>query len=58
MLQMGQPVDDVLVAVKESGRQLVEHGNISPSTLNTISRELVSREAYVREINKRFQQMA
>jgi hypothetical protein len=46
MMDMGMPVDDVLYAAKEAGRQLVRDGEMSDETLSTISRELMPREMY------------
>lgn len=57
MIQMGQPVDDIIVAAQDAGRQLVKNGKMSPTTLSIIRRTLISREAYIREINRRFQQI-
>jgi multimeric flavodoxin WrbA len=56
MIQMGQPFNDITTAAKHAGRQLVENGKISSGILKMISRELVPREDYVREVNKQFQQ--
>jgi multimeric flavodoxin WrbA len=56
MLDRGLPVDDVLASAKEAGRQLVQGGRISPEMLQTVSRELLPLEEYVRAINQSFQQ--
>lgn len=55
MLRMEEPVDDVLTAAKAAGRQLVETGKMDSDTLKIVSRELLSRERYVEELNKGFQ---
>ncbi len=57
MVQIGQPVDDIFAAANEAGRQLVKHGRMSPSTLRTLCRELVSRDDYVHEMNRHFHQI-
>ena len=56
MMEMGAPVNDVLEAAKEAGRQLVRDGKISTETLNAVSRELMSREDYIQVANQNFQQ--
>jgi len=56
MMEMGAPVDDVLDASKEAGRQLVEDGRMSFETLKSVSRELLSLETYLEIVNKRFQE--
>jgi len=56
MIQMGAPVQDVLTAATEAGRQLVQDGKISPDTLNTVSRELLPRDTYIQIANQNFQQ--
>ncbi len=55
MLEMGAPVNDVLEAAKEAGRQLVNDGKMSAETLSTVSRELVPRDMYVQFANRYFQ---
>lgn len=57
MLQMGAPVHDVIEAAREAGRQMARSGKISPSTLQTISRELVPMEAYIQMVNDSFQKV-
>jgi multimeric flavodoxin WrbA len=54
LLEMGAPVQDVLEAAREAGRELVEHGRISPGKLGTVSRELMPLEAYVKIVNQKF----
>jgi len=56
MMEMGAPVNDVVEAAKEAGRQLVRDGKMSTETLNTVSRELMSREDYIQVANQNFQQ--
>ncbi len=56
MLEMGLPVNDVVEAATEAGRQLVEEGAMSAETLHTVSRELLSRDRYVENLNQRFRQ--
>lgn len=56
MLDMGLPVNDVLDAAREAGRQLVQDGQISPQTLQVVSRELLPLDMYLQVINQNFQQ--
>lgn len=54
MLEMGMPVDDVLVAAKQAGLQLVEDGQMPPETLQVISHQLLPREMYIEIVNQDF----
>jgi len=56
MMEQGAPVDDVLKAAKEAGRQLVREGRMSPETLHLISRELLPQRAYIDIANQRIQE--
>jgi len=53
----GEPVDDVLDAAKEAGRQLVRDGEMSTDTLGIVGRELVSLEEYVQNMNRAAQKL-
>ena len=55
MIQTGAPVNDVLEAAREAGRQLVRDGEMSPETLNTVSRDLMTQEQYVERLNQGIQ---
>jgi hypothetical protein len=57
MVEMGAPLDGILEAAKEAGRQLVRDGKMLPETLATVSRELMPSEAYLQTLNRLFQQM-
>jgi len=57
MLKMDAPVNDVLEAAKEAGRQLIRDGRMSAKTLKTVSRELLPMETYVKMINEEFQRV-
>ncbi len=46
-LQMGIPVDDILDAARDAGRQLVINGKISSDTFKIISRQLVPRGSLI-----------
>jgi len=50
MLDSGNQADDVLEAARTAGQQLIEHGKMSPKTLNDVRRELVPLESYVRVV--------
>jgi len=54
MMKMGLPIDDILEAAKEAGRQLVKNGKMSSETLKIISRELMPLETYVQILNTSF----
>ena len=56
MMDKGEPLDDILEAAKEAGRQLVRDGEMSTETLNIVSRELVPLEMYVKAASEMFQQ--
>ena len=56
MLEMGAPVQDVLDAAREAGRQLVHDGIISDRAQQIVSRDLMPRDAYIQSINQNFQQ--
>jgi hypothetical protein len=55
MMRMGLPVDDIFEAAKEAGRQLIEEGKMSPETLKIVSRELMSRDAFMQSHNRSFE---
>ncbi len=57
MLEMGEPVDDVIEAARDAGRQLINNGEISPETLNIISRELIPQDVYVDMANQQFREV-
>jgi len=57
LLRKGEPVDDVLGAAKEAGRQLVRDGEMSPGTLSIVGRELISLEQYIQNMNQVAQQL-
>ena len=57
MLQKGIPIDDIFLAAKEAGRQLVVDGKMSPETLHAVSRNLISLEQLMQGANLFFQQM-
>ena len=56
MLEMGAPVQDVLDAAKEAGRQLIQEGKMRAETLATVSRELLPRDAYIERANQMFKE--
>jgi hypothetical protein len=57
MMEVGAPLDDIFVAAKEAGRQLVIEQKMSPETLDIVSRELVPREMYMQFFNQIIQQI-
>ena len=52
LLKRGEPVDDVLQAAKEAGRQLVRDGKMSAEPVATVGRELVTRDDYITNMNQ------
>lgn len=53
MLRRGEPVDDVLEAAREAGRQMARQGRMSRETLDVVGRELVSLEEYLEDMNRK-----
>ena len=56
MVELGAPIDDVFESAREAGRQLVGTGRMSDDALQAVRRELLSRDKYVEEVNRAFQQ--
>jgi len=56
MLDQGVPVTDVLDAARDAGRQIIEAGSISPTTLGIVSRPLLPRDQYVAIANQHIAQ--
>jgi multimeric flavodoxin WrbA len=56
MLEMGAGIEDVIEAARDAGRQLIREGRMAEETLETISRELLSREDYLSIANEHFRQ--
>jgi multimeric flavodoxin WrbA len=56
MRQAGMPVEDVLQAAKQAGRQLVESGTVSAETLKMVSRELMPRDVFLQVSNAQFEE--
>jgi len=57
MLNQGLPVNDVLEAAREAGKQLIRNGEMNPQTLATVSRELIPLETYVHMANETFKKI-
>lgn len=55
MWNAGFPLDDIIEAAREAGRQIVRDGHMSQETLDTVSRELMPQAAYVELVNQRIQ---
>jgi multimeric flavodoxin WrbA len=55
MINQGMPVNDVLDAAKEAGRQLVQDGRMNADTLKIVSRELLPQKMYVDIANQYIQ---
>lgn len=56
MLSQQLPVEDVIDAARDAGRQLVENGSILAETLNVVSRPLLPRDQYVAIANHQMAQ--
>jgi phosphoenolpyruvate synthase/pyruvate phosphate dikinase len=54
MIRNGLPVQDVLDAAKNAGKELVKTGKINEENLKIVSRNLVPLETYVEMTNKGF----
>jgi multimeric flavodoxin WrbA len=54
MREADMAVDDVIDAAALAGRELVETGSFQPATLARVSQELISRERFLGEMNRRF----
>jgi hypothetical protein len=52
LLKLGEPVDDVLDAAREAGRQLVRVGKMSTEALATVGQELITRDDYITNMNQ------
>jgi len=52
MMKMGTPVNDILEAAKDAGRQLVKDGKMSDETLATVGRALLPLETFMKGANK------
>jgi multimeric flavodoxin WrbA len=57
MLDMGAPVNDVIDAARDAGRQLIESGKISQATLDIVSRDLLPVDVYVKMANEQFRKV-
>lgn len=55
MLKMGMPMDDILDAAKEAGRQLIQEGAMSQATLDIVSRELMPLDVYLEGVKAGFE---
>jgi multimeric flavodoxin WrbA len=56
MIKKGFPVQDVLTAAKNAGKELARNGRISEQNMKTVSRELVPLRTYVEITNRGFKQ--
>jgi multimeric flavodoxin WrbA len=56
-LREGEPVKDVLDGAREAGRQLVRDGQMAAEILQVVSRELVSLDEYVLQMNTKAERL-
>jgi multimeric flavodoxin WrbA len=54
MHKMGAPVDDIIHAIKNAGKELAETGKMKDSDLQMISRPVLERDEYVDRLNDYF----
>lgn len=54
MREPDMPVDDVIAAAAQAGKELVEMGAFQSSTLARVSQELIPRQRFVEQLNHRF----
>ena len=52
MIEAGAPIQDVLDAAEEAGRQLAQDGKISTETQDAVSRPLAPRDVYLEDAEK------
>ena len=56
MVRNGIPVQDVLDAARNAGKEVARNGKISEKNMKTVSRNLVPLETYVEIVNENFKQ--
>ena len=56
MIRKGLPVQEILDAAKNAGKELAQTGKMSEENLKIVSRDLVSLEEYVDITNRGFKQ--
>ena len=56
LLELNRPVQDILEAAEEAGRQLAQEGKMSPEVLDKVSREITPLDRFVTTSNKICQQ--
>jgi hypothetical protein len=52
--RIGIDIEDIVAALEDAGRQLVEDGRFNPETLATISKHLLPQEAVAQMISYGF----
>jgi len=57
MLKKGYPVQDVIEAAKNAGKEIIKYGRMKEETLKAVSRELLPLETYVEILNKSFKKV-
>ena len=55
--QMGFPVDEIYSASRDAGIQLIQNGEMSSKTLETVSKEVVPSETFVNSVNQNIQRI-
>ncbi len=57
MMSQEMPVNDVLDAARDAGRQLAKDGRMNPDTLKIVSRDLLPQQMYANIANERLRKM-
>jgi len=55
MLKNNMPVNDVIESARKAGHELVEGGEISPKTMENISRPLMSKDEFLQRVKQTLQ---
>jgi len=56
LAEAGVHVEDIYAAAREAGEELVRDGTMRPETFARVSRELVTRDQYIKAVNVHFRQ--
>jgi hypothetical protein len=54
---MGFPIDEIYGASRDAGIQLIQYGEMSSKTLETVSKEVVPSEIFVNSVNQNIQRI-
>jgi hypothetical protein len=54
---MGFPIDEIYNATRDAGIQLIQNGEMSSKTLETVSKEVVPSKSFVNSVNQNIQRI-